>query len=313
MEDFEGKVAVVTGAASGIGRGLAQRFAEEGMRVVLADVEADALDAAVAELRDAGHEVRGEQVDVSSQPSVDALAQAAFEAWGGVHVVCNNAGVAAVNDWGSLHPEGGVPMWDLTLDDWRWTYGVNFWGVVHGIRAFTPLLLEQGEPAHIVNTGSVQSFQGGTSLVAYSSTKFAVGRITEALQMQLSELGSPVRAHLAERNRPTALPRRRGDSQLPRRAQPPDRTAQPRSGSGRPGARGRLRASARRDRREHGTQHAALGRRGGSGRGAARGALLHLLARDRLRRADSRAHGADHRARGAPSLILVLKSAIVRP
>ena len=217
MEDFEGKVAVVTGAASGIGRGLAQRFAEEGMRVVLADVEADALDAAVTELRDAGHEVRGEQVDVSSQPSVDALAQAAFEAWGGVHVVCNNAGVAAVNDWGSLHPEGGVPMWDLTLDDWRWTYGVNFWGVVHGIRAFTPLLLEQGEPAHIVNTGSVQSFQGGTSLVAYSSTKFAVGRITEALQMQLSELGSPVRAHLlcpggvatrsylAERNRPTEL------------------------------------------------------------------------------------------------------------
>ena len=306
MQDFEGKVAVVTGAASGIGRGLAQRFAEEGMRVVLADVEAGALDAAVAELRDAGHEVRGEQVDVSSQPSVEALAQAAFAAWGGVHVVCNNAGVAAVNDWGSLHPEGGVPMWDLTLDDWRWTYGVNFWGVVHGIRAFTPLLLEQGEPAHIVNTGSVQSFQGGTSLVAYSSTKFAVGRITEALQMQLSELGSPVRAHLlcpggvatrsylAERNRPSEL-------------------RNPDPGAERPGARGRIRSGARRDRREHGPQHAALGRRGGSGRGAARGALLHLLPRDRLRRADSRAHGADHRARGSPTLILVPKSAIVRP
>ncbi len=217
MQDFHGRVAVVTGAASGIGRGLAQRFAEEGMRVLLADVEADALDVAVEELRAAGHEVRGEQVDVSSQDSVAALAEAAFAAWGGVHVVCNNAGVAAVNDWGSLHPEGGVPMWELTLDDWRWTYGVNFWGVLHGIRAFAPLLIEQGEPAHIVNTGSVQSFQGNTSLVAYSSTKFAVGRITEALQMQLRELGSPVRAHLlcpggvatrsylAERNRPPAL------------------------------------------------------------------------------------------------------------
>ncbi len=217
MQDFEGKVAVVTGAASGIGRGLAQRFAEEGMRVVLADVEVDALEAAVAELRTAGHEVRGEQVDVSRQESVDALAHAAFAAWGSVHVVCNNAGVAAVNDWGSLHPEGGVPMWELTLEDWRWTYGVNFWGVLHGVRAFTPRLLQQDEPAHIVNTGSVQSFHGGTSLVAYSSTKFAVGRITEALQMQLAELGTPVRAHLlcpggvatrsylAERNRPAEL------------------------------------------------------------------------------------------------------------
>ena len=176
-----------------------------------------------------------EQVDVSSQPSVDALAQASFEAWGGVHVVCNNAGVAAVNDWGSLHPEGGVPMWDLTLDDWRWTYGVNFWGVVHGIRAFTPLLIEQGEPAHIVNTGSVQSFQGGTSLVAYSSTKFAVGRITEALQMQLSERGSPVRAHLlcpaAWRLAATSPSATAGGA------------AQPRGRDERPGARGRLRSA----------------------------------------------------------------------
>ena len=217
MQDFEGKVAVVTGAASGIGRGLAQRFAEEGMRVVLADVEEPALEAAVATLREAGHEVRGVPTDVSQQASVEALAQATLDAYGGVHVVCNNAGVAAVNDWSSLQPEAGTPLWGLTLEDWQWTYGVNFWGVLHGIRAFVPLLLEQGEAAHIVNTGSVLSFQGGPDLVAYGSTKFAVGRVTEALHLQLRERDTPVRTHLlcpggvatrsylAERNRPPDL------------------------------------------------------------------------------------------------------------
>ena len=128
-----------------------------------------------------------------------------------------NAGVAAVNDWSSLRPDGGAPVWELTLEDWRWTYGVNFLGVVHGIRSFAPLMLAQGEPAHMVNTGSVVSFHGGVDLVAYGSTKFAVGRITEALHLQLREREAPLRAHLlcpggvatrsylAERNRPGDL------------------------------------------------------------------------------------------------------------
>jgi NAD(P)-dependent dehydrogenase (short-subunit alcohol dehydrogenase family) len=217
MNNFVGKVAVVTGAASGIGQGLATCFAEEGMRVVLADIEVPALDTATRVLADAGHEILGVPTDVSDQKSVDALAQAALDAYGAIHVVCNNAGVAAVNDWSSLQPGKSIPVWELTLDDWRWTYNVNFWGVLHGIRTFTPILLEQDEPAHIVNTGSVLSFQGGADLVAYGSTKFAVGRVSEALHLQLSKLDTPVRAHLlcpggvsthsylAERNRPLGL------------------------------------------------------------------------------------------------------------
>lgn len=217
MNKFAGNVAVVTGAASGIGQGLATRFAEEGMRVVLADIEEPALETAIGVLADAGHEVLGVPTDVSDPKSVDELAQSALEAYGAIHVVCNNAGVAAVNDWASLQPGHSTPVWELTLDDWRWTYSVNFWGVVNGIRTFTPLLLNQGEPAHIVNTGSVLSFQGGADLVAYGSTKFAVGRVSEALHLQLRELDAPVRVHLlcpggvathsytAERNRPPHL------------------------------------------------------------------------------------------------------------
>ena len=217
MDDFRGKAAVVTGAASGIGLGLARRFAAEGMRVVLADVEEQALDAAVAELRAAGGDAIGVAADVSSPDSVEALAREAVRACGAVHVVCNNAGVAVANDWASLRPDGGAPLWELTPEDWRWTWGVNVLGVVHGIRSFVPILLAQGEPAHVVNTGSVLSFHGGADLAAYGASKFAVGRVTEALHLQLAARGAPVRAHLlcpggaatrsylAERNRPPAL------------------------------------------------------------------------------------------------------------
>ena len=218
MQTLEGKVAVVTGAASGIGRGLAGRFAAEGMRVVLADIEEPALARAVDELRADGAEAVGVPTDVSQPASVEALADSAFDTYGAVHVVCNNAGVAAVSDWGALRPGGApAPLWEHDLESWHWTFGVNFWGVVHGVRTFVPRLLDQGEQAHIVNTGSVLGFHGGPDLAIYGATKFAVVRLSEALHLQLRQLDAPIhvsvlcpgmvhtRSYDAERNRPAAL------------------------------------------------------------------------------------------------------------
>ncbi|HEY2595935.1 MAG TPA: SDR family NAD(P)-dependent oxidoreductase [Chloroflexota bacterium] len=133
MQDFSGRVAVVTGAASGIGRALAERCAAEGMRLVLADVETGALEATAASLRSSCREVLAVPTDVSDAKSVDALARAAMETFGGVHLLCNNAGVL-----------GGRPgpIWAATLNDWRWILGVNVWGVIHGLRTFVPRMLD---------------------------------------------------------------------------------------------------------------------------------------------------------------------------
>src|SRR5262245_34302318 len=137
MQDLVDRVAVVTGAASGIGRALADGFAREGMRVVLADIEAGPLDQAVSDLLGAGHEAVGVVTDVSNLLSVENLADAAREAFGDVHVLCNNAGVLG----------GRMPhVWEAPLSDWHWIMGVNFWGVVHGLRAFLPRMLEHGAP-----------------------------------------------------------------------------------------------------------------------------------------------------------------------
>src|SRR3990172_9920188 len=128
MKELKGKVAVVTGGASGIGRAMAERFAAEGMKVVLADIEEGALAAAESEMRAAGATVASRRTDVSRGEDVDALARFAVDTFGGVHVACNNAGVAA----------GGV-AWQQTVKDWEWLLGVNLWGVIHGIRAFVPI------------------------------------------------------------------------------------------------------------------------------------------------------------------------------
>src|SRR5688572_27532382 len=144
MRDVAGKVAVITGGASGIGRGMAEVFASAGMRIVLADVdEARAIETA-SSLEQSGARVVPVRTDVSNQIEVDALARRALDAFGAVHVVCNNAGVAY----------GGLPTWESTLHDWEWVVGVNLMGVVHGVRTFTPILIEQGE-GHIVNTASI--------------------------------------------------------------------------------------------------------------------------------------------------------------
>lgn len=211
MERFEGRVAVVTGAASGIGRAMADRFAAEGMKVVLADVEQAPLEAAVQELRRQERDVIGVRADVRSAEAVEELAARALDAFGAVHVVCNNAGVLAA---GEISGDRRPAIWEQPLADWQWTLDVNLWGVLHGIRTFVPILLRQGDEGHIVNTGSVAGLMTGATIPAYSVSKHAVVRLSEALYFQLKERGAAVSAsvlcpggvdtgiYAAERNRP---------------------------------------------------------------------------------------------------------------
>jgi NAD(P)-dependent dehydrogenase (short-subunit alcohol dehydrogenase family) len=150
------------------------------MKVVLADVEEAALETAVAQMSDAGHDVIGVQTDVSKLEALHELARRSVDAYGKVHIVCNNAGV-----------DGYLgPIWEASPKDWQWTFGVNFWGVVHGVAAFMPILLAQDEPAHIVNTASATAIVPGSNI--YSVTKHAVLSYSEALYAQLSNAGAPV-------------------------------------------------------------------------------------------------------------------------
>ncbi len=153
MDEFAGKVAVITGAASGIGLGLSRTAAREGMRVVMADIEAAVLDEAAAEVAALGADTLAVPTDVSDAAAVEALAAAAFDTFGGAHLVCLNAGVF----------QAGV-SWQRTEADWAWVLGVNFWGPIHGVRAFMPRLIEQGEPAHLVITSSMAGMLDGRVL-----------------------------------------------------------------------------------------------------------------------------------------------------
>ena len=175
MKDFRGRVAVITGGASGLGRAMAERFAKEGMRIVLADVEPDALARAEAEMKRAGAKVIGVRTDVSKAAEVEALARQTLAAFGAVHLVANNAGVA---------PLGSA--WENSVADWEWTLGVNLWGVIHGLRVFTPILLAQGGEAHIVNTASVSGLISPPGSAMYNVTKHAVVTLTETLYHDLA-------------------------------------------------------------------------------------------------------------------------------
>jgi NAD(P)-dependent dehydrogenase (short-subunit alcohol dehydrogenase family) len=206
MQDLEGKVAVVTGAASGIGRGLAEAFAAEGMRLVLADVEANALDSAAAALRARGVEVHPVVTDVAVAADVDRLADHAWAACGAVHVVCNNAGVAV----------SGL-AWEQTVADWQWILGVNLWGVIHGIRAFVPRMLAQGTEGHVVNTASLAGLTSNPFMAAYNVTKHGVVTLSETLEKELRLTNAKLRVSVlcpgfvktgiadSDRNRPAAL------------------------------------------------------------------------------------------------------------
>ena len=179
MEQLQDRVAVVTGAASGLGLAMSNRFAQAGMKVVLADVEAGALDAAVGELRAVGHDATGVVTDVADAEAVGHLAATAFDAHGAVHVLCNNAGVVK-----------RARVWELTLDDWRWVLGVDFWSVVYGLRAFVPRMLEQAEGGHIVNTSSMAGLLPMPNLGAYAAAKSAVLALSLSLQTEFDQIGS---------------------------------------------------------------------------------------------------------------------------
>ncbi|MEX2245097.1 MAG: SDR family NAD(P)-dependent oxidoreductase [Dehalococcoidia bacterium] len=176
MREFKDKVAVVTGAASGIGRGLADRFAAEGMRVVLADIEQPALEQAEREIAGAGATVLAVRTDVSKPGDVAALAEKTLERFGAAHILCNNAGVG----------DSAALSWDAPLEEWQWVLGVNLWGVIYGVRAFVPIMLRQGGEAHIVNTSSVAGLIAAAGGPSYTVSKFGVVGYSEALYHELS-------------------------------------------------------------------------------------------------------------------------------
>jgi NAD(P)-dependent dehydrogenase (short-subunit alcohol dehydrogenase family) len=181
MERFEGKVAVITGAASGFGRAFAQKGAQLGMKLVLADIDGDALSDVVESLASSGADVIGLPTDVSNGADVEALAHRTLEAFGKVHLLFNNAGVGA----------SGF-IWEMSANDWSWVLGVNVMGVAHGVRVFTPIMLEQNEPAHIVNTASVAGLISPPSMAIYNASKHAVVALTETLYHDLRRVGASV-------------------------------------------------------------------------------------------------------------------------
>lgn len=201
IAELRGKVAVVTGGASGIGRGIVGALRREGMEVVIGDVEDGALREAAESLG-----AYGVRTDVSDAASVEALARAATDRFGAVHVVCNNAGVGP---WARIA--------DLTLDDWRWIVGVNLWGVIHGVHTFLPLLEANPDGGFIVNTASLAGLRPTKGLGSYVVTKYGVVGLTETLAQELAESGSrvgvsvlcpgPIHTNIgsSSRNRPTGL------------------------------------------------------------------------------------------------------------
>ena len=208
MKNFKGKVAVVTGGASGIGFALAQAFARKGMKIVIADVEAKALRVAEHALRAAGHEVLAVRTDVSRLASVQRLADRTSERFGNVHVLCNNAGI--------VPPDRYKALWETPLQDWKWALDVNLWGVIHGIHCFLPAMLAHGEKGHVVNTASVAGLISGSGSGAYGVAKHGVVRLTEGVYTSLRERKAKIGATVlcpgvvatgifnSERNRPGA-------------------------------------------------------------------------------------------------------------
>lgn len=217
LEELQGRVAVVTGGASGLGLAMARRFAAEGMKVLVADVEEGPADVAAREIRASGGEALAVQVDVAQAEDVERLAATAYDVFGAVHVLCNNAGVVKSGR-----------TWQLTHDDWSWTLGVDLWSVIHAVRCFVPRMIAHGEPGHIVNTASVAGLLPMPNLAAYGAAKAAVVALSENLQLDLLGEGVPVGVSVlvpgyiptrileSERNRPGSLAESGPDPSTPR-------------------------------------------------------------------------------------------------
>ena len=208
MQNFEGKTAVVTGGASGIGFALAERFAQARMNVVLADIEQQALERAVKTLEERQYRVIGVVTDTMRRDAVQALADRTVAEFGKVHILCNNAGVVSRNS-------AGRPVWELPDADWQWVMGVNFWGVLYGLQAFVPGMVAHGEEGHVVNTASLAGWMPGGG--PYGVTKHGVLSLSETLYSDLKARDSRISASVlcpgfvntqifnAERNRPQTL------------------------------------------------------------------------------------------------------------
>jgi len=208
MKEFKGRVAVITGAATGIGRAIAENSAREGMKVVLSDIEEEALTKTEEEMKVAGADVLAVVTDVSKASDVEVLAQKTLQAFGAVHLLCNNAGVNA-----------GTSIWESTLADWKWVIDVNLWGVIHGVRTFVPIMLGQDIECHIVNTASILGLTSGPgpNCGIYKMTKHAVVSLSETLYCELVERNAPIKVSVlcpglvntrildSERNRPPEL------------------------------------------------------------------------------------------------------------
>jgi NAD(P)-dependent dehydrogenase (short-subunit alcohol dehydrogenase family) len=210
MKDFAGKTAVITGAASGIGQAIAERCAQEGMKVVLADIEEGALQQTARELKEKGTSLLAIRTDVSKMGDVETLAKRTVEEFGAVHLLFNNAGV-------QVGAAGSKAIWEDTIADWEWVLGVNLWGVIYGIRSFVPLMIQQGTECHITNTASVGGVTSGSELGIYRITKSGIIMLSETLYHQFKFRDIPIgvsvlfpgfvrsRLNDAERNRPPAL------------------------------------------------------------------------------------------------------------
>lgn len=206
MQDFAGKVAVITGAASGIGRAIAEQCVALGVKTVLADVEQAALDQAGSDLQARGGTVLCVRTDVSKRADVEALADQAYDAFGQVHLLFNNAGIGA----------GGV-AWEATWNDWEWAIGVNLWGVINGIKVFLPRMIAQQTECHVVNTSSGAGLIAGAGSAPYVTTKHAVVALSENLYLGLAQRKSPIKVSVlcpgttrtniafCDRNRPVDL------------------------------------------------------------------------------------------------------------
>jgi NAD(P)-dependent dehydrogenase (short-subunit alcohol dehydrogenase family) len=210
VDELRDRVAVVTGGASGIGLGMVQAFAAEGMKVVLADIESEPLQKAVAGVKDSGAEAIGVVCDVADPAAVERLRDEALSRFGAVHVLCNNAGVGGASD--------ASPIWERSLEEWDWVMGVNLMGVIHGIRSFVPAIIEQGQGGHIVSTASMAGLVSGGGI--YGVTKHSVVNLSETLFQQLAmrgtDLGVSVRCPGGVRTR--ILESERNRTEAPRKA-----------------------------------------------------------------------------------------------